>query len=224
MIVAPGRQPSLCQELALLAIEPEHGRLRGAIGYGLAAAALYDLVLLRRITLDGGVVRVSDERPTGDAVLDEALCSIVNERWTKRTAQWVRALGRTRDLRERMIRSLEADGLVRRLDERPDSVLPAERYSVVPHRLRAYLVARVRATLLERLREASERDVALAVVLASIHMLDRFFARDERELAYLRISLLIGTSSAGSTLAAALSEVRVLALAPFAAPRAATAR
>lgn len=213
MIVFSARHQGLTSRLALLAIDPEIGRLRRSIGFGIAAAALLDLSLRGRIAIAGPTVSVIDERPTGDPVLDEALRRIIEEREQTSAAHWIRSLGRTRDLRERVIRGLEDGGLIRRLDERIAAVFPAERYVVVPVRLREYLVARVRATLLIAPTEAGRDDVALAVLLASVGLLERFFGRDERELAAIRAASLMRGDRVRSALAGALSEVQVLATA-----------
>lgn len=203
------RGSTLTSELALLTIDPESGRLRGAIGYGLAAAALLDLTLLARIALVGRTVVVTDERPTGDPVLDEALCRIIEESRSRSAAEWVRALGRRRDIRERMIRMLEAKRLIQRLEQPIIRMLPAEHYSIVSPRVRPYLVGRVRATLMDGYGDAGERDKAMAIVLASLGMLDRYFARDERDVAHLRVASLMRASGALSTIASALREVGV---------------
>lgn len=208
-----GRQLSLTSRLALLAIDPGNGRLRGAIGYGLAAAALLDLHLRGRVAIAGQAVRVTDERPTGDAVLDEALCRIIEARQTRPAVHWVRTMGRRRELRERIIRSLERGGLIRRLDGRIRSLFPAERYTVIPPRLRAYLVARIRATLLGPRDLATADDVTLAVLLASVGMLEQLFGRDEQELAALRAASLLQADRTRSAVVAAVSDVRVLTIA-----------
>lgn len=214
-----GRQLGLTSKLALLAIDPENGRLRGAVGYALAAAALLELMLRGRVAILGQVVQVNDERPTGDVVLDEALCQMIETRQARPAAYWIRTLGRRRDLRERIIRSLEGDGLIRRCDGRM-AIFPAERYVVIPTRLRTYLVARIRATLLGSHDEATADDVTLAVLLASTGMLDRFFGRDERELASLRAGSLVRDDRTRSTVAAAVSQMQILAIAVGASSRA----
>lgn len=208
-----GRQLGLTSRLALLAIDPENGRLRGAIGYGLAAAALLDLQRRGRLAIDGRAVRVADERPTGDAVLDEALCRIIEARETRPATHWVRTMGRRRDLRERIIRSLERDGLIRRLDGRIRSLFPAERYTVIPPRLRAYLAARIRATLLGPRDLATDDDVTLAVLLASVGMLEQLFGRDEWELATLAAASFLQADRTRSAVVAAVADVRVLTIA-----------
>ncbi len=57
MIIPSQRQLTLTCKLALLAIDPESGRLRGSIGFGLAAAALLDLTHAGRIALGDPEVR-----------------------------------------------------------------------------------------------------------------------------------------------------------------------
>lgn len=213
MIIPSQRQLTLTCKLALLAIDPESGRLRGSIGFGLAAAALLDLTHAGRIALGDPELRSVDERPTGDPILDEALKRIVDEPHARSSAHWVRALGRGRELRERIITKLEGDGVIRRLDERVLTIFPAERYVVVPPRLRAYLVARLRATVLGSPGDATAHDIGLGVLLASIGLFERFFARDERELAELRVRSLMRWDHAGSTAAGAVTEMRILAAA-----------
>lgn len=208
--VLAGRGLGLAHRLALLAIDPENGRLRGTIGYGIAAAALLDLAARGRIAVRGDRVHPIDERPTGDAGLDLVLCRIIDDGRVRSAADTIRALGRTRDLRERVIRELERDSLIRRLDDRVPPIFPRERY-LPSQRPRAYHTARLRATLLGPPAEATPDDAALGIVIGALGMLDRFVGRDERELAGLRVAMLTRESREGSAVASALSEIRVLA-------------
>jgi len=208
--VLVGRSLGLANRLALLAIDPENGRLRGTIGYGIAAAALLDLAARGRIAVRGDRVHPIDERPTGDAGLDLMLCRIIDEGRVRSAADTIRSLGRTRDLRERIIRELEREGLIRRLDDRVPPIFPRERY-LPSQRPRAYHAARLRATLLGPPAEATPDDAALGIVLGALGMLGRFFGRDEQDLAELRVTTLTRDSREGSIVASALAEIRVLA-------------
>jgi hypothetical protein len=68
---------TLGDDLVLLSI-----RRNGVIGtaarlrFGLSGSELVRLAALRRVDIDGGMITILDEAPTGDALLDEALASL----------------------------------------------------------------------------------------------------------------------------------------------------
>lgn len=109
---------SLIDELVLLAYDDDTGRCRTShIDVGLGGAVLLELTLAERVDVVGGKVQVTDETPTGDAVVDERLRRLAGDK-PRRPSTVVQQLGRR-------LRQTALDDLVAR------KVLRAERGKVL---------------------------------------------------------------------------------------------
>jgi Golgi phosphoprotein 3 (GPP34) len=82
---------ALGEDLVLLSIDPERGRIRTAqrIDYGLMGSELVRLAAARRIDIVRDWITVLDAAPTGDAELDAALQSLASARRPPRARTWV---------------------------------------------------------------------------------------------------------------------------------------
>jgi Golgi phosphoprotein 3 (GPP34) len=82
---------ALGEDLVLLSIDPERGRIRTAqlIDYGLMGSELVRLAAARRIDIVRDWITVLDAAPTGDAELDAALQSLASARRPPRPKAWV---------------------------------------------------------------------------------------------------------------------------------------
>lgn len=71
----------LTQELLLIALDEETGKRKrtDTLDYGLAGAALTELVLLRRVDIIDKKVQVIDPSPTGDPVIDGILAELAQK-------------------------------------------------------------------------------------------------------------------------------------------------
>ncbi len=71
---------NLAHQIVLLAIEPVGGglRKRGRLGGATAAAALAELALQERLVAVDGMLRVQDQRPTDDPMVDVMLRDVIN--------------------------------------------------------------------------------------------------------------------------------------------------
>lgn len=90
----PNQSLSLQEQLLLLHLNDETGKLQGYFSYGLNAAALAALLLNSRVVLDGDKVKVKNATPTDDEVLDTALTRLATSQRTYNVARWVRHLYR----------------------------------------------------------------------------------------------------------------------------------
>lgn len=82
---------SLGDDLVLLSINPDSGRIRTAkkIDYGLMGSELVRLAASGRVDIEAGRIVVRNPLPTGDAELDAALASIVEARRPPKADRWV---------------------------------------------------------------------------------------------------------------------------------------
>lgn len=137
---------SLSQELLLLAIRPDTGRIaRGhELGFALAGAALADLALAERIQVPGRTVVLIDERPTGDRAADLVLARIATGK-PRACSWWVSRLA------GRMVRvaaeSLANAEVVATEKDRVLGIVPVTRHRVVRPDVRNPIEARVRRAL-----------------------------------------------------------------------------
>jgi hypothetical protein len=84
--------PGLPETVALLALDPEKGRLRGAYASGnsaMAAACLQELELRGRTALRGRKVTVIDATPTGEAALDAILAAVAGQKRPRSLHAWL---------------------------------------------------------------------------------------------------------------------------------------
>lgn len=120
-------QTNLAERLLMLAYKDD-GTPEGdadAVDYGLAGAALMDLMLAGRVGVDDGRVVVGDATPTGDPVLDEVLATIAAAEEPQPPQEWVR---RFPHLRERLLDRLVERGVLRRERDKVLLVFPRTRY------------------------------------------------------------------------------------------------
>ena len=82
---------SLGDDLVLLSINPDSGRIRTArkIDYGLMGSELVRLAASGRVDIEAGRIVVRNPLPTGDAELDVALASIAEARRPPKADRWV---------------------------------------------------------------------------------------------------------------------------------------
>lgn len=85
----------LADDFFFLAHHETTGRSRlndGALGLGMAGALLAELVLVERITVADGRVRISDRRPPDDALAHTVLDHLVNNPTVTAVRDWLRFL------------------------------------------------------------------------------------------------------------------------------------
>jgi hypothetical protein len=82
---------NLSEDLLLLSIRPDKGDLAttSSIDYGLSASELVRLAARGRIEIQADHVVVRDATPIGDAELDAALDSLVQEKQPPKPKNWI---------------------------------------------------------------------------------------------------------------------------------------
>lgn len=139
-----------------------------AIGLGLAAALLGELILFRKITLQGGEVTVVDRRQVHDALVTGLLEEIIREQETRPVRDWLRYFGRSAYelVGQRMVR----EGLVRVSENRRFRRSPG--YRPINLNLAAWPIVRV-AQKLARQEPVTLPDIVLAGLISATG-LDRY--------------------------------------------------
>lgn len=200
---------SLPEEYALLTLnDAGDNRAVGSGGttYGIAGAALMDLLRLGRIKLDAGGVVLRDASLTGDGFLDRVLEDIRTARHTNSTRDWVVSSLRISRMREAVLAGLVEKRVLVRIDT---TVL-----WVFPHRAYPAVDLATKQTALNRFRSAAmgidSPDDRMLDVLALAHatrLFSALFSRDERREVDARFaSILRNDPGFGGPVAAAVRE------------------
>lgn len=119
---------NLAEELALLVYD-EAGALRAGVqkvDYGLAGGLLMELMLAERLAVPEKRVVVTDSRPTGDPIVDQALDRIAADRRGRKPKDWIGPL--SKGLRGRVLDRLVEAGVLRRETRRVLRVFSRTRY------------------------------------------------------------------------------------------------
>ncbi|MCK4764371.1 MAG: GPP34 family phosphoprotein [Candidatus Aminicenantes bacterium] len=110
----------LSEELLLFAIDEKKGVVplikASLIKLGLAGAVLYELEDRGKLELDGDRVKVLDEDPTGDSILDKSLKKISASKKKKKVAHWLPKIGK-KSLKVSITQELLTKGMLRKIDD-----------------------------------------------------------------------------------------------------------
>jgi hypothetical protein len=160
---------ALADELLLLAYDDETGRCAVsliALDLGMAAAVLVDLVLHGRVEVANRAVLPVNPSPTGHDVNDEILSRISAEQ-PQPAAFWLQRL--RHNLRQHVLESLIARGVVRDQDVTAWDVLRVHRYPMVDPTAERETRSRLAAALTGD-SVPDERTAALATLVAAVRM------------------------------------------------------
>jgi hypothetical protein len=160
---------ALADELLLLAYDDETGRCavpRIALDLGMATAVLVDLVLHGRVQVTNRAIFPVNPSPTGHDVNDEILSRICGEQ-PQPAAFWLQRL--RHNLRQHVLESLVAQGVIRDQDETAWDVLRVHRYPMVDPTVERAARSRLAAALTGD-SVPDERTAALATLVAAARM------------------------------------------------------
>ncbi len=126
-------QLTMPEEMTLLLLDDRTGRPVGlpppAADFAIAGAVLMELSLLLRIDTDLERVMVTSHKPTGDAVLDEALVMLTTSQGMRDSRHWITTIGKKAELFRSMLLGRLADkGVLRREEGRFLWVFADRRY------------------------------------------------------------------------------------------------
>jgi hypothetical protein len=160
---------TLGEEIMLLSLDDESGAAkdRQSAGWAVAGGILLDLVMAGRVSVDDGRVRVTDQAPTGVALLDGRLEQLAA--WAGRRSRppkvtdWL-----TKDHSKAVtatIESLRERGLVAQEQHKVLGLFPAKRYPEADGAAERELRERLAAVVLE----GGDPDDRTAGLVALIH-------------------------------------------------------
>jgi Golgi phosphoprotein 3 (GPP34) len=206
-----GTETNLSEALVLLALDDERGTVgmnaSGTLGYGLAGAALLELLFQGRVTIEAKNVVIADGTPTGDDILDDALSEVAASRRPRSAQHWVGHLqGRIPHHRDRLIARLVARGILQHEEDHILGIIPRQRYPQADGSAEADLRTRLRAVALEG--AAPDGFTAPLLRLIQACRLDgTLFTREERKRAKERIKEISRGDVMGKAVADAIASV-----------------
>ena len=197
---------SLTEELVLVALDDDTGRLIDLLPFSLetaiAAALVMDLTLAGRIDTDPERLFVLSPAPTGHAIIDEVLARIAAEPAPLSSAEWLRRLAIPGlALRDRVLDQLVQRGVLRSVEKRFLWVFRTRVYPPTSGLEEREVKSRV-MTLLNNDDIPDSRDAMLVGLLRATGIMERLLSEPE----YLRLRARIDQMSGLEEVSRALTQ------------------
>jgi golgi phosphoprotein 3 len=179
---------TLCEEFLLLSIHEAKGTFIGSseerMRPGLAGSMLAELALLGKIqTTNNHRIKLIDDSPANDEVLDEALGTLKESEKDRKVGYWVNAFSERSDkLRKRAVKSLIQKGILAQDEDRLVWAAPSPLQAEMKASAKYLVIRRLRGIVLAQ-EELQVRDLVLFSLLRACGLLDLVFLNDERKLA-----------------------------------------
>src|SRR6056297_3124090 len=126
----------LAEELLLLAIDDEIGKIStsvsGSIHYGIAGAFLLDLGIREKIKIENKKLKIIDEDPTGNLILDEIMELLKQGKFRRKIRYVIVSLGNlyTKLYRKELFKRLTERGILNRVEKKKFKIFRTVRHPV----------------------------------------------------------------------------------------------
>lgn len=181
----------LAQDLILLALNPETGKIRSAassaLRYSLIGAVLLDLVLQGKLTIDNNRLIVVNASTIGDEFFDQCLNEVLASSRFRTVKYWISHWSRKyRGFQTVVLQNLVDLGVLKQQKQLILWLFPVQRYFLTDESIQREIVNQVRAAVLEDIGLDS-RMAALISLIKTAHLTNAMFTSEERSKARLRI-------------------------------------
>ena len=205
---------SLTEELVLVALDDDTGRLIDLLPFSLetaiAAALVMDLTLAGRIDTDPEHLFVLSPAPTGHAILDEVLARIAAEPAPLSSAEWLRRLAIPGPaLRDRILDQLVQRGVLQSVEKRLLWVFKTRVYPPTSGIEEREVKSRV-MTLLNNEEIPDPRDSLLVGLLRGTTLLESLLSRSERHRLAARIDQIADFEELNRSMSRTIGELQIL--------------
>ncbi len=202
---------TLSEKLMLLALHDEKGSVifsaSTALPYGLAGSLLIELLFQKKVAMENGKVIIVDSSQTGNDLLDKALDLIRSSQKLRSAKYWIQKFNTAiKDLKDRLLDSLVAQGIVRREDQKILWVFPAKRYPMINAAPEHSIRTRIHQVVIQKDRPNQE-DVALLSLVKACDLLNELFPKEDRKRAKQRIKEIIEGEEIGRAVSAIVDEI-----------------
>ncbi len=205
---------SLTEELLLVALDDDTGRLIELLPFSLetaiAAALVMDLTLAARIDTDPAQLFVLSAAPTGNAILDDVLARITAEPQPLSSAEWLRRLAVPGpELRDRILARLVDRGVLQSVEKRLLWVFKTRVYPPTSGLEEREVKSRV-MTLLNSDDIPETRDAMLVGLLRATGIMERLLIDSEYQRLRARIDQVSALEEVSRALTQEVAELYVL--------------
>ena len=205
---------SLTEELLLVALDDDTGRLIELLPFSLetaiAAALVMDLTLAARIDTDPTHLFVLSAAPTGNAILDDVLARVTAEPQPLSSAEWLRRLAVPGpELRDRILARLVERGVLQSVEKRLLWVFKTRVYPPTSGLEEREVKSRV-MTLLNSDEIPETRDAMLVGLLRATGIMERLLSEMEYQRLRARIDHVSSLEEVSRALTQEVAELYVL--------------
>lgn len=205
---------SLTEELLLVALDDDTGRLIELLPFSLetaiAAALVMDLTLAARIDTDPTHLFVLSAAPTGNAILDDVLARVPAEPQPLSSAEWLRRLAVPGpELRDRILARLVERGVLQSVEKRLLWVFKTRVYPPTSGLEEREVKSRV-MTLLNNDDIPEARDAMLVGLLRATGIMERLLSEMEYQRLRARIDHVSSLEEVSRALTQEVAELYVL--------------
>ncbi len=202
---------TMLEEVVLLAVDEQTGRVQTSQGYGtgyaLAGAVFFDLALAKKIDTDTDNVLILDPTPTGIAVLDKALLTMAKHPDKKTVRSWIEELkSLDQELEEAALQLLVERGVLRHETSKRLWIIDVERFPVVDDKPQRHVKLRLAQAILGD-EIPDTRDIMLVSIAEACGLLSLVLQPHELELRRQRIDMLCGLETISRTVKAAIDDL-----------------
>lgn len=174
----------LSETLLVLALSEKTGTIpqikKGLVKYGLAAAVLQELENQRSIELDGDIVKIINQDPIGDPILDEALQILAKKHENKKVKHWIGKLSKkSKSFQETLLKDLLDKGVIKKREETNWWDFSKEQYQLWADWPVKRTMARLKDTIFHD-RKADETHMALIGLICACRLYRQVF-KDKEE-------------------------------------------
>lgn len=202
---------TFAEEILLLALDDQQGVIKplpvSAMEYALSGAVLMDLALANRIDTDLKQLRVVDNAPTGDLILDEALKILQAQPAPQTTTHWLSYLaGQAKDLQDRVLRRLVEKGILKLENRKILWVFQVRRYPLLDNREVKEVKTRLRELIMSN-EIPDAREAVLVSLVNACRLFDEIFSEAELDKYRSRIAALAKLDLIGQEVARSIHEI-----------------
>jgi hypothetical protein len=193
----------LYEHVMLLALERKKGTPHFGLQYqfAISAALLAELLLERRITLEGDdgkqLVTVEDRRPLGDPLLDECLERVATAKRPVTPKTWITKFAGIRGLKTRVADGLVKLAILRAVDTKVLLVFPRTVYPERDAGPRREVVKRLKQAIFSYSAEVDSRIVVLVAIAHATGVLAHVFDKKRLKERKRRLERLTAESREG---------------------------
>lgn len=174
---------SLYQETMLLAIRDDKGTFSsGYFLYAIAGTIISELLLVQRIVAGSDkkqIVGVIDRTPTGDEILDEALCLIHESAKPKKMQHWVVKIANLPKLKHRIAQQLCKLGILHHDEKKVLWIFSQQRYPEVDGTYEDAIRRRMAEVMFNEDAKPDDRTAVLIAVASHASLLKANFSTEE---------------------------------------------